>query len=125
MAKSTKKSTKKAAPEADPEAEEPGIMLIPLERYKLEYLKLDTLDVLGNVRDDTNVENLAVDISANGLRTALVVTPAKKGYIVLAGHRRTKALRTIPNLPEICPEGIPCLVVANLANYLRSLARSQ
>ena len=118
MAKSTKKSTKKAAPEVK-EAEEPGIMLIPLERYKLEYLKLDTLDVLGNVRDDTNVENLAVDISANGLRTALVVTSAKKGYTVLAGHRRTKALRTIPNLSEICPEGVPCLVVEDLTDTER------
>lgn len=52
-----------------------------------------------------DVAELAASIASNGLLSPLVVTPAAKAadrYIVLAGHRRLMALKTLERAEAAC-----------------------
>ncbi len=65
------------------------------------------LDHADNVRTDVgDLDELTASIRAQGLLQPLVVTPHRRDghYLILAGHRRAAAARTIPL------DNVPCLI---------------
>lgn len=65
------------------------------------------LDHPGNVRDNLeDIDELAASIRAQGLIAPIVVTPHRRAghFLILAGHRRAAACRTIPL------DTVPCLI---------------
>lgn len=65
------------------------------------------LDHGDNVRTDVgDLDELAASIRAQGLLQPIVVTPHRRDghYLILAGHRRAAAARTIPL------DNVPCLI---------------
>ncbi len=65
------------------------------------------LDHADNVRADVgDLDELAASIRAQGLLQPIVVTPHRRDghYLILAGHRRAAAARTIPL------DNVPCLI---------------
>lgn len=93
---------------------------IPLSQLHATYL---------NVRKTggASVDSLAASIAHHGLIHNLVVTKNDKGFAVVAGGRRLKALQALQEggiLPESLAAGIPCLVVDDAHGHEASLAEN-
>lgn len=98
-----------------------NIQTIPLAKLKP--------DKAGNVRKTggKNIEELAASIRANGLLQNLGVVPSGKGYGVVFGGRRLRALQLLQKegaLPESLAAGIPCRVLSEGEAQETSLAEN-
>ena len=83
----------------------------------MKMIPLNKLDISSeNVRtteQETDIEGLAANIEAVGLRQNLNVKPAAKGrFLVTAGGRRLRALKALAKAKKIkASEPIPCIVL--------------
>lgn len=98
-----------------------NIQTIPLAKLKP--------DKAGNVRKTSgkNIEELAASIRANGLLQNLGVVSNGKGYGVVFGGRRLRALQLLAKageLPEVLAAGIPCRVLSAEEAQETSLAEN-
>ena len=91
---------------------------------------LDTFDVLKikcsdiqvnseNFFEIANIEELADSIDLIGLQQPLVVTKSDNGYLLIAGHRRFEAIKSLGW------DTVPCIVSKPINNELEMLALIQ
>lgn len=91
---------------------------------------LDTFDVLKikcsdikvnseNFFEIANIEELADSIDLIGLQQPLVVTKSDNGYLLIAGHRRFEAIKSLGW------DTVPCIVSKTINNELEMLALIQ
>ncbi len=75
-----------------------------------------------------NVDDLAASISAIGLQQNLGVVEAAKGYEVIYGGRRLRALQQLDKAGELPgtlnTQGIPCIVMTDIDAHQASLAEN-
>ncbi|CEJ75460.1 ParB protein [[Clostridium] sordellii] len=82
------------------------------ENFKIEYIDIDNI-----VRNEKNfyeivdIEDLAEDISINGLNHNLVVRPIKEGkYEIISGERRYTALKELVDKGDEKFKKVPCKI---------------
>ena len=97
---------------------------------KDDVFKLNTLEIVNvkcsqiktndeNFFEVTNVDELAESIELIGLQQPLVVTKSSNGYLLIAGHRRFSAIKSLGW------ETVPCIISSQANSELETLALIQ
>ena len=89
---------------------------------KFDVLKIKCSDIQVNSEnffEIANIEELADSIDLIGLQQPLVVTKSNNGYLLIAGHRRFEAIKSLGW------DTVPCIVSKPINNELEMLALIQ
>ena len=89
---------------------------------KFDVLKIKCSDIQVNSEnffEIANIEELADSIDLIGLQQPLVVTKSDNGYLLIAGHRRFEAIKSLGW------DTVPCIVSKPINNELEMLALIQ